>query len=313
MEIRQLRMFREVVDAGSISEAARRMNLSQPPLSYHMKMLEQELGVKLFYRGRKNIELTGAGRLLYERAETMLSLESAVSREVSEEGTRKTLRIGVTPTTSPFLIPALAKLCQMKGNLCFEVSDNTSFTLREMLEKGLLDCTLLRSPIRLDGLDARVLWKEPFIAVGNVDGFSVDGEITLPELAAFPLVIYRRYEAFLHNAFHCRGVLPSIRAVCDDARTALLMAQSGIGLALLPHSTAPLIRDAWGRTVAESSLETEILFVCRKKSQSNPVIEQLIALLEAQDPHLFQKTRQDLEQRDGSEAVFSEQFTLDGG
>lgn len=284
MEIRQLRMFREVVDAGSISEAARRMNLSQPPLSYHMKMLEQELGVTLFHRGRKNIELTGAGRLLYERAETMLSLESAVSREVSEEGTKKTLRIGVTPTTSPFLIPALARLRQMEGNLCFEVSDNNSFSLLEMLEKGLLDCTLLRSPIRLDGLDARVLRKEPFIAVGNVDGFSVDGEITILELTAFPLIIYRRYEAFLDNAFHNRGVYPSIRAVCDDARTALLMAQSGIGLALLPRSAAPLIRDVRHRTVAESSLETEILFVCRKKKQLNAVIEQLIPLLEEQDP-----------------------------
>ncbi|MBR0218943.1 MAG: LysR family transcriptional regulator [Clostridia bacterium] len=286
MEIRQLRMFREVVDAGSISEAARRMNLSQPPLSYHMKMLEQELGVTLFHRGKKNIELTGAGRLLYERAETMLSLESAVSREVSEEGTKKTLRIGVTPTTSPFLIPALARLRQMESNLCFEVSDNTSFILLEMLEKGLLDCTLLRSPIQMDGLDAHVLRKEPFIAVGNVSGFSVDREIAIPELAAFPLIIYRRYEAFLHNAFHSRGVLPSIRAVCDDARTAMLMAQSGIGLALLPRSIAPLIRDAWHRTVAESSLETEILFVCRKKNKSNNVIEQLIALLEEQGTNL---------------------------
>ena len=286
MEIRQLRMFREVVDAGSISEAARRMNLSQPPLSYHMKMLEQELGVTLFHRGKKNIELTGAGRLLYERAETMLSLESAVSREVSEEGRKKTLRIGVTPTTSPFLIPVLARLRQMESNLCFEVSDNTSFNLLEMLEKGLLDCTLLRSPIRMDGLDAHLLRKEPFIAVGNVSGFSVDRYITIPELAAFPLIIYRRYEAFLHNAFHSRGVLPSIRAVCDDARTAMLMAQCGIGLALLPRSIAPLIRDSWHRKVAESSLETEILFVCRKKNQSNSVIEQLIALLEEQDTNL---------------------------
>ena len=280
MEIRQLRMFREVVDAGSISEAARRMNLSQPPLSYHMKMLEQELGVTLFHRGKKNIELTSAGKLLYERAETMLSLESAVSREVSEEGTKKTLRIGVTPTTSPLLIPVLTKLHQMEGNLVFEVSDGTSFSLREMLEKGMLDCTLLRSPIRLDGLDARLLRKEPFIAVGNTDGFCIDGEITIRELAAFPLIIYRRYETFLHNAFHSRGESPSIQAVCDDARTALFMAQSGIGLALLPCSMAPLVQNVWHRTVAESSLETEILFVCRKNMQSNPSIVQLIALLE---------------------------------
>ena len=280
MEIRQLRLFREVVDAGSISEAARRMNLSQPPLSYHMKMLEQELGVTLFHRGKKNIELTSAGKLLYERAETVLALESAVSREVSEEGTKKTLRIGVTPTTSPLLIPVLTKLHQMECNLVFEVSDGTSFSLREMLEKGMLDCTLLRSPIRLDGLEARLLRKEPFIAVGNTDGFRVGKKITIRELKAFPLIIYRRYETFLYNAFHNLGESPSIQAVCDDARTALFMAQSGIGIALLPRSMTPLVRDIWHRTVAESSLETDILFVCRKNERPNPSIVQLIDLLE---------------------------------
>ncbi len=279
MEIRQLRMFREVVDAGSISEAARRMNLSQPPLSYHMKMLEQELGVTLFHRGKKNIELTSAGKLLYERAETMLSLESAVSREVSEEGTKKTLRIGVTPTTSSLLIPVLTKLHQMEGNLVFEVSDGTSFSLREMLEKGILDCTLLRSPIRLDGLNARQLRKEPFIAVGNDEGFCADDKITIRELSAYPLIIYRRYETFIHSAFHNQGLLPSIQAVSDDARTALFMAQSGIGLALLPRSMAPLFQNVYYRTVAESSLETDILFVCRKNTQTNPLIVQLTELL----------------------------------
>ena len=107
----------------------------------------------------------------------------------------------------------------------------------------------------------------------------VDREITITELSAYPLIIYRRFGAFLHNAFNNQGVSPSIQAVCDDARTALSMAQSGIGLALLPHSMVPVIRDIWYRTVAENSLETEILFVCRKQSQSNPLIGQLLNLL----------------------------------
>ena len=256
------------------------MNLSQPPLSYHMKMLEQELGVTLFHRGKKNIELTAAGQLLYERAQTMLSLERAVSREVSKEGKKKTLRIGVTPSTSILLNPVLTRLHQADENLVFEISDATSFRLRERLEKGMLDCALLRSPLRLDGLDVHPLRKEPFIAVGNIDSFCIDGDITLSELADYPLIIYRRYEAFLHNTFNSQDVSPSVQAVCDDARTALSMAQSGIGLALLPHSMVPVIRDIWYRTIAENSLETEILFVCRKQSQSNPLIGQLIELLE---------------------------------
>ena len=168
----------------------------------------------------------------------------------------------------------------MEENLVFEISDATSFSLREMLNKGMLDCALLRSPLRLHELDVRPLRKESFIAVGNIDGFCIDEKTSIRELADYPLIIYRRYEAFLHNAFISQGVSPSIQAVCDDARTALSMAQSGIGLALLPHSMVPVIRDIWYRTVAENSLETEILFVCRKQSQSNPLIGQLIGLLE---------------------------------
>ena len=145
MEIRQLRMFREVVDAGSISEAARRMNLSQPPLSYHMKMLEQELGVTLFLRGKKNIELTSAGQLLYERAQTLLSLERAVSREVSKEGTKKTLRIGVqdSPRIRELSIQIISEYIK-KNNLKPEFIVGEPETLLSKLDSGELDlCSVI--------------------------------------------------------------------------------------------------------------------------------------------------------------------------
>lgn len=94
MELKQLEYFCRVMEAGSISEAARRLNMSQPPLSYHMKMLEEELHVTLFQRGRRKIELTDAGRLLYERAGTLIHLERAIGREVSGTGNVRTLRLG---------------------------------------------------------------------------------------------------------------------------------------------------------------------------------------------------------------------------
>ena len=68
MEIRQLEYFREIATTGSINEAARRLNMSQPPLSYQMKQLEAELNVTLFERNRTGVTLTEAGKLLYERA-----------------------------------------------------------------------------------------------------------------------------------------------------------------------------------------------------------------------------------------------------
>ena len=74
MELRQLEYFRAIVDAGTISGAARVLHMTQPPLSYQIKMLEEELQVPLLIRGTKKITLTEAGKTLYEQAGTLLML-----------------------------------------------------------------------------------------------------------------------------------------------------------------------------------------------------------------------------------------------
>ena len=67
MELKQLEYFRAIVDAGTISGAARDLHMTQPPLSYQIKMLEEELQVPLFLRGKKRITLTEAGKTLYDK------------------------------------------------------------------------------------------------------------------------------------------------------------------------------------------------------------------------------------------------------
>ena len=62
MEIRQLEYFRKIAQTGSINEAARQLNMSQPPLSYQLKLLEQELDVVLFERSRQGVTMTEAGK-----------------------------------------------------------------------------------------------------------------------------------------------------------------------------------------------------------------------------------------------------------
>ena len=72
MEIRQLEYFRKIAQTGSINEAARQLNMSQPPLSYQLKLLEEELDVVLFERSRQGVTMTEAGKLLYQRSEGLL-------------------------------------------------------------------------------------------------------------------------------------------------------------------------------------------------------------------------------------------------
>ena len=83
MELKQLAYFKAVADEGTISGAARKLNMSQPPLSSQMHFLEQELGCVLFERGSRKIRLTEAGRMFYERACAMLTNTNCSIQEVS--------------------------------------------------------------------------------------------------------------------------------------------------------------------------------------------------------------------------------------
>lgn len=279
MELKQLEYFCRVVEAGSISEAARRLNMSQPPLSYHMKMLEEELHVTLFQRGRRKIELTDAGRLLYERAGTLIHLERAIGREVSGTGNVRTLRLGVTPTTVPLAVPALAAMNRMTNRLHFELFEGNTYQLREMLSGHLLDASFLRSPVNMDGFSTCRLKTEPLVAAGEVAFFSDRKYTDLQELAPMPLILYRRYDAFIRQAFYHAGFSPDIHCICDDARTAMMMVKEGMGIAILPQSMVPSGEEALFRIIREKELETDILLVWNGTLSEHALVGMLLEQL----------------------------------
>ena len=123
MEIRQLEYFHEIAATGSIHEAARRLNMSQPPLSYQIKQLEAELNVKLFERTRAGVTLTEAGKLLYDRTENILNYVRSTELEVSKAGKKQVLRIGITPTTVTTIMPYISRFSRENSDVNFEVRD----------------------------------------------------------------------------------------------------------------------------------------------------------------------------------------------
>ena len=113
MDVKQLEYFRAIVDAGTISGAARVLHMTQPPLSYQVKMLEEELQVQLFLRGTKKITLTEAGKTLYDRAGSLLTMADITKREVIKASQAATIHIGFTPD-----IPALNFLSVQVSHCC---------------------------------------------------------------------------------------------------------------------------------------------------------------------------------------------------
>ena len=80
MDIRQLKYFLTIAEEEQITKAAKKLNISQPPLSQQLKLLEDELGVKLLERGSRKIQLTDAGRLLRNKAEQILHSFQVLNR-----------------------------------------------------------------------------------------------------------------------------------------------------------------------------------------------------------------------------------------
>lgn len=271
MDIRQLEYFRKIAETGSISEAARQLHLSQPPLSYQLRGLEEELGVQLVARSRQGVSLTEAGKLLYQRAGELLRFADSAKLEVSQAGRRQVLRLGMTSTTVAPMMPIVSAFSRRNPRVHFEIHDGPSFSLYNLLLNGIIDLSVVRTPLRLDEVEHMVLQEEPMIAVSAVP-FPAS-PLRLSDLAEYPLILYRRYQNFILDAFHAQGLEPEVFCLCDDARSAMQWAEAGLAAAIFPQSMQGLCSRLQVRPIEEDALRTQILLIWRKEEPLRPIAQ----------------------------------------
>lgn len=271
MEIRQLRYFTAVVEEGTVTGAARRLNMTQPPLTAQLHNLEQELGCCLFEHKGRRLHLTEAGHTLYERACMILGFCDTTAAEMSDfvTGTAGTLRIGVISSVQETLFPKW--LCQFAAHypqVQYDLYSANTYQLLEQLRVGGLDLAVIRTPFSAPDLDIHYLKKEFLVAIGTEKFLQdIPGEtVTLEQLAAKPLILYRRWEGILRSRFESIGCFPRIRCCNDDAQTTLLLAQNGLGIGLLPSSALSSSNKTLQiRRFDDPSFSTEIAIACRSR------------------------------------------------
>ena len=108
-----------------------------------MKMLEEELQVSLFLRGSKRVQLTEAGKTLYEQAGNLLMLADLTKREVTKPAQAATLHIGMTPSTVSLMSDYLLRFAKKYPQIRFDVHEGSTFTLKDQLENRQIDVTTL--------------------------------------------------------------------------------------------------------------------------------------------------------------------------
>ena len=276
MELRQLEYFREIASTGSINEAARHLNMSQPPLSYQIRQLENELNVKLFDRTSKGVTLTEA------------------ELEVSKTGKKRILRIGLTPTTVDTIMPYISQFSKKNPDVNFEVHDGITYSLYQYLLDGIIDISVARTPLRLDEVSYMELCSEPMIAVSapknmvsktadvttdtphNSSKHNAVSSLKLSDLLHRPLILYRRYEELIMNTFHAQNMNPDIFCVCDDPRGAMLWAKEDLATAIFPQSMASLCDGLCIQELDEPDLITKILLIWAKGKKPVPLVQEFL-------------------------------------
>ena len=136
MELKQLSYFVAVVEEGSFSAAARKLFMSQPPITTQVKALEEELGCTLLVRGTRAVRPTEEGRLLYDRARLMLEMRRSVTEEIEARSISGggTLRLGVVSSVASSLLPGwLSGFHALNPKVRLELYEDNTYELLEKL------------------------------------------------------------------------------------------------------------------------------------------------------------------------------------
>jgi DNA-binding transcriptional LysR family regulator len=247
MELRHLRTIAAVARHGSFTRAAEELYLAQSAISQQIRRLEAELGVEVFRRTSRRVELTAEGRVILGYAQRVLAEVDGLQSELEELSglLRGELRIGGVYPTGPYdLFGMLADFRAAHPGVAIHMVEDTQDGVLAALEADELDCAF--SALNPDALGnefaATLLWEDE-IVVALPLGHALGGrqQVTFEELAAEDLIAYRENSALrrrLERTMAERGLEPRNAFICTEMAAVRGLASKGLGVAVMPRSVA---------------------------------------------------------------------------
>jgi len=250
MELRHLRYFIAVAEERHITRAAQRLNMQQPPLSQQIRALETELGVALFIRGARGVELTVAGQTLLEEAYAILNAVGGAMTRTRQAASGQLGRLSLGFTTSAALHPIVPTIIQAFRQAYplveLELHENAAADLTEAVMRRDIHVALLRVPVaRPPGLEFLELLHEELLAVlplgHRLFEHGGTGGLELTELALERFILVRRPGApgiYQNLILACRaaGFEPLVVAEVEHMLTNINLVAAGAGISVVPAS-----------------------------------------------------------------------------
>ncbi len=283
MNIKRLEYFLEIAETLNITKAAENLHMSQPPLTHQLKLLEEELETKLFTRTTRKLEITEAGEKLKTRALQIIELMHTTKEEVIsiKEGLVKDLKIGFVASSAALLSPEkLIDFHKLHDNISFTMKEGNTHKILDLLNHGLIDVGLVRTPFNGEKYYIEYLDSEPMIAVYDPSVYSLEDTIEMKSLKELPLVLDRRFLDLIVTTAHNSGIEPKIICNGEDSRSLLAWTEAGLGVAVLPYSGKAFIKSSNLNysVINASALETRPAIVMLKNNQKS-IIKDLINII----------------------------------
>jgi DNA-binding transcriptional LysR family regulator len=288
MDLRKLRYFVATAEELHFGRAARRLGLSQPPLSMQLRALELDLGAKLFDRDNRNVALTHVGAILLVEARKILRQvdQARVLVERTARGEYGKLSVGfITPVEYTFLPPLLREFKRQCPGVTLQLRELTSDIQSRELAQGTLDVGFLIGPAPTDQLSHQELMAEPLIAAipkgHRLSGAS--GKLSVRQLANEDVMIFPRAIApalFDETLAFCQRAGFSLRIAQEvhQSQTIISLASAGIGIALVPASMRHLRRKGVVYRAFAERVPRMRTFAAWSPDARSPLLERFVKL-----------------------------------
>ena len=257
MNIRQLEYFIAIVETRSITQAAKRLFVSQPPMSRQVALLEEEMGVRLLVRTNRGVELTDAGKVLYKRSKGLLNdlKEMVEEAQETESGVRGHIKVGAVYSAIPCFANYVRGFRQQYPNVDFYLEPSLPHELLISLQKGDIDVAFLRSPMSETGNYPSILLEEERLVLAiheTMDPCPERDTIPVEQLKELPFCAQARapnwdyrnwdYNASLQEECRRRGFSLNAIYECKGALASLMLTCAGLAACYVPEKVCQLIQ-----------------------------------------------------------------------
>lgn len=288
MDLRRLKYFVAVAEELNILKAANRLNISQPPLTRQIQLLEEELDTKLFVRTPRGVDLTEAGTILMEEAKNILSLAEIASERAYQAGQGKIGRIdiGIFGSAVFGVIPKILHAFRQaypEVNIVLH-SQNKGQQIEALRQRRLtIGFNRLLEPMH-DIVSEVVATEGLFVAVNRSNPLAKKKEIRWAELAEHPLVLFPSgtrpsFIDFVINLCRQEGFMPKVAQEVGDAVNGVALVASGFGVCIVPDSATNIkIPEVVYRPITGAPPPRVDLSCLYRQGDESPILQKFLAI-----------------------------------